>query len=187
MRRKDIIGKLSFHGFHTAQCHLTNTLTILWIGPLFVGDMVIVRTYFQNSIPEELYESADIDGATDFQKFFRIAIPLAKPIIAVETLYIAVGRWNDFYTALIYVTKSKFFPLQLVLRNILILNQSMLGKAAESSNASAAIINEGIYRARMAEAMKYSIIYIASAPLLIAYPFVQKYFVKGMMVGALKG
>ncbi len=166
---------------------LCNTLTILWIGCLGVGDMVVVRTYFQSSIPDDLYESADIDGATDFQKFFKIALPLAKPIIAVETLYIAVWKWNDFYTALIYITKGNYFPLQLVLRNVLLLNQSMLSNLNKGSNMSEEMIRELTYRAKVAEAMKYSIIYIASAPMLIAYPFVQKYFVKGIMVGALKG
>lgn len=165
---------------------LLNTRTILIIGCLGVGDMVVVRTYFSTSVPEDLYESADIDGATEFQKFLRIAVPLAKPIIAVETLYIMVWKWNDFFSALIYITEAEYFPLQLVLRNVLLQNQSMLNNMAKTG-MSEELIRELTYRAKIAEVMKYSIIYIASAPLLIAYPFVQKYFVKGVMVGALKG
>lgn len=165
---------------------LLNSLTILFIGPINVSDMVICRTYFQSSIPGELYESAEMDGATEFKLFFKVALPLAVPVIAVEILYHAVWLWNDFFKGLIYLTKSELFPLQLVLRNILLANQSLLSKV-DMAALTPEMISIVEYKSRLAQVMKYSIIYIASAPLLIAYPFVQKYFVKGIMVGALKG
>jgi putative aldouronate transport system permease protein len=140
-----------------------------------------------NSIPNELYESARIDGCNDFRCFFRIALPLSAPIIAVMVLYFAVASWNSYFQALIYINKAEKFPLQLVLRNILIFGQMMLMNQETFGNLSQEEQLYIIQRARMAEAMKYAVVYIASAPLLIAYPFVQKHFVKGIMIGALKG
>ncbi len=163
---------------------LNQPYTIVILGGLSIYNMVVTRTFFSNSIPDELYESARIDGASDFICFFRIALPLATPIIAVMALYYGVARWNDYYTALVYVGQTKYQPLQLVLRSILISNESAL-VIADDMEVSDLILNAR--RAYMAEAMKYSVIFIASAPLLAAYPFVQKYFVKGMMIGSLKG
>lgn len=164
---------------------LINTpVVIVIMGGLSIYNMIVTRTYFTNSIPEELYESARIDGANEFVGFFRIALPLAAPIIAVMTLYYGVARWNDYYTALIYVSKARYQPLQLVLRSILIMNESALVDAGNLSSEEMELMAR---RAYMAEAMKYSIIFIASAPLLAAYPFVQKYFVRGIMIGSLKG
>ena len=164
---------------------LINTpFVIVIMGGLSIYNMVVTRTYFSNSIPEELYESARIDGGNEFVGFFRIALPLSAPIIAVMTLYYGVARWNDYYTALIYISKSRYQPLQLVLRSILIMNESALVDAGNLSGEEMELMAR---RAYMAEAMKYSIIFIASAPLLAAYPFVQKYFVRGIMIGSLKG
>ncbi len=164
---------------------LINTpVVIVIMGGLSIYNMIVTRTYFTNSIPEELYESTRIDGANEFVGFFRIALPLAAPIIAVMTLYYGVARWNDYYTALIYVSKARYQPLQLVLRSILIMNESALVDAGNLSSEEMELMAR---RAYMAEAMKYSIIFIASAPLLAAYPFVQKYFVRGIMIGSLKG
>ena len=151
-----------------------------------VYNVVVTRMYFQTSIPSEIYESARIDGASDFRMFFQIALPLAKPIIAVMTLFYAVGQWNDFFLALIYTTDKSLAPLQLVLRRILILNESMRTAMKEHS-MSTADISAALRRALMAESMKYALIFISSAPLLIAYPFVQKFFIKGIMIGSLKG
>ena len=169
---------------------LINTpLTLIILCGLNIYNMIVTRVYFQTSIPEDLYESARIDGAGDFRTFFRIALPLAKPIIAVMALFYAVDRWNDYFTALVFVSNVDLQPLQMVLRGILLLNQTALQTLDTKS------MNEGdielmldlARRTYMAEAMKYSLIFIASAPLLIAYPFVQKYFVKGVMIGSLKG
>ena len=149
--------------------------------------MIVSRIYFQTSVPGELYESARIDGASEFAMFFRIALPLAKPIIAVMLLFYAVGRWNEYFTALIYTTDKHLAPLQLVLRRILIMQEAMTFQLKDGGGLGTEDISRVLRQAYMAESMKYALIYIASAPLLLAYPFVQKYFVKGVMIGSLKG
>ena len=159
--------------------------TLIILGGLSIYNMVVARVYYQSSIPGEIYGSARIDGASDFMQFFRIALPLSAPILAVMALYYGVGHWNNYFTALIYVSNSKLQPLQIELRNILLLNQTAV-KALEDFEEDIDI-SELARRAYIAEAMKYSLIFISSAPMLIAYPFVQKYFVKGMMIGSLKG
>ena len=167
---------------------LMNTpYTLIMLGGISIYNMIVTRNYFDNSIPSELYESASIDGAGPLRTFFTIALPLAKPILAVITLFYAVAHWNSYFTAMIYVTNNEWYPLQLVLRNILLENQqSALGDLAAMGYTQEEI-QFAQYRAKMAEAMKYAIIWIASAPMLIAYPFVQKYFTKGIMIGAVKG
>ena len=167
---------------------LMNTpYTLVVLGGISIYNMIVTRNYFDHSIPGELYESASIDGAGPLRTFFTIAIPLAKPILAVITLFYAVAHWNSYFTAMIYVTDSDMYPLQLVLRNILLENQnSGLGDLA-AQGFTQEEIDYQLYRAKMAEAMKYAIIWIASAPMLIIYPFVQKYFTKGIMIGAVKG
>lgn len=165
---------------------LINTpYTLIILGGVSIYNIIITRVYFQTSIPESLYESATIDGASEWRNFIAIALPLAKPIIAVIALYYAVGRWNEYYNGLIYLSKSEYFPLQLVLRNILLLNQNMAEMATESM--SGAEMEEFERRQYVAMAMKYALIFIASAPLLMTYPFVQKHFVKGVMIGSIKG
>lgn len=165
---------------------LNKPYTLIILGGISVYNMVVARTYFQNSIPESLYEAAEIDGCSQFGQFFKIALPLAKPIIAVITLYYAVGRWNDFFNSLVYISSPKYFSLQMVLRNILLESQVALSQIDTSSMDSEQVAYM-MQRAYRAEAMKYSIIFIASLPMLIIYPFVQKYFVKGVMVGSVKG
>ena len=168
---------------------LNQPYTLIMLGGLSIYNMIVTRVFFQTSIPEELYESATIDGANDFCQFFKIALPLATPIIAVMALFYAVGRWNDYFTALIYVTDTDYHPLQIVLRGILLLNQTALANVDTQNlgNDDVQYMLELARKVYMAEGMKYSLIFIASAPLLIAYPFVQKYFVKGIMIGSLKG
>lgn len=160
--------------------------TLIVLGGLSVYNVIVARTYFMSSIPESIYEAAEIDGCSEFGKYFKIAIPLAKPIIAVITLYYAVGRWNDYFTSLIFISDSDYFPLQLVLRNILQGSQVKLSAMDTSSMASEELLYL-IKQANLAEAMKYAVIFIASLPMLIIYPFIQKYFVKGVMVGSVKG
>ena len=164
---------------------LDKPYTLAILGSLSIYNVIVTRVYFQTAIPEEIFESAHIDGAGEIRTFLQIALPLAKPIIAVMALFYAVGRWNDFFTALIYVSKADYQPLQLVLRGILLLNQ----RAMDGINMikDTEMIKDLSRLAYLAEAMKYSIIFIASAPLLVAYPFVQKHFIKGLMVGSLKG
>ena len=166
--------------------NLLNTPWVLIIGAgVNCWNLIVTRQYFTNTIPEELYESADIDGASDLRAFVRIAIPLAAPIIAVMALFYAVGHWNSYYSALLYVRKSDYFPLQLVLRNILISNEMALANVMLEGDTEA--IAAAAQKAYMAESMKYALIFIASAPMLCIYPFVQKYFVKGVMIGSIKG
>lgn len=142
--------------------------TLIILGGFSVFNMVVARTYFQTSIPETLYDAAEIDGCSQFGQFFRIALPLAKPIIAVIALYYAVGRWNDYFTSAIFISNSDYYPLQLVLRDILI-NSRMALASINTKTMTAEQILYLTRQAYMAEAMKYAIIFIASLPLLIAY------------------
>jgi ABC-type glycerol-3-phosphate transport system permease component len=141
--------------------------------------LIITRSFFQSTIPSELHEAASIDGCSEFKYFLSILIPLSKPIIAVVALNYAVFQWNSYFHALIYLTDSGMHPLQIVLRNILILNQMDVNQMAD--------IEDVARRQGLAVAMRYPLIVVATAPLLVVYPFVQKYFVKGIMVGSLKG
>lgn len=169
------------------QIHMIDQwYSLIFIGGLSVYNMIITRVYFQTALPGELYEAAYIDGAGDFRTFFGIALPLAKPIIAVIALYYSVGHWNGYFNALIYVSNPDYQPLQIVLRSILLLNETALG-ALDPNSMDEAMVIALTRRTYLASTMKYAIIFIASAPLLIAYPFVQKYFVKGALIGSLKG
>lgn len=160
--------------------------TLVILGSASIYNMIVTRVYLQSNIPEELYESAHIDGASDFRTFFSIVLPLIKPIIAVMTLFYAVARWNDYFTALVYVSKNDYLPLQMILRSILLNNAAAL-ENLDTSSMDAEAVKQAARLSYMAEAMKYALIIVSSAPLLVAYPFVQKYFVKGMLIGAIKG
>jgi putative aldouronate transport system permease protein len=146
---------------------------------LAVWNVIITRTYFQITIPDELLEAAQLDGANDFAFFFRIVLPLSGPIIAVNALFYAVGHWNEYFNALLYLTNQSLFPLQLVLREILVQNQIDLTMMAD--------VQQYLARQNLVALLKYSLIVVASVPMLAVYPFVQKYFVKGIMIGSLKG
>ncbi len=141
--------------------------------------VILMRSYFENSIPNELFEVSDIDGCPVVRQLINVALPLSGPIIAVISLYSAVGIWNSYFDALIYINEKSMFPLQLVLRNILILNQMDMSVTADLRDMAS--------RQGMSNLLKYAVIVVSSAPLLILYPFVQKYFVKGIMVGSVKG
>lgn len=138
--------------------------------------VIIARTFFQTTIPDELLEAAQIDGCSDFRNFLSIVLPLSKPIIAVIALIYVVWQWNAYFDALIYLKSPELQPLQLVLRNILILNTT--------GGTDIATMAE---RQRLADLLKYTLIVLGSLPVLIAYPFVQRYFVKGMLIGSIKG
>ena len=165
---------------------INNPLVMVVTGGMSIYNMIVTRTYFSNSIPESLYEAGKIDGANEFVLFFRIAIPLAGPILAVISLYYAVGHWNSYWNAMMYLSNQKYYPLALVLRNILIMNQNAISEDMMAA-LDPQIISDLSRRAQMAVVMKYALVIISSAPMLIAYPFVQKYFVKGMMIGSVKG
>lgn len=141
--------------------------------------VILMRSYFENSIPNELFEASDIDGCSVFRQLIDVALPLSGPIIAVIALYSAVGIWNSYYDALVYIRKKELYPLQLVLRNILILNSMDMSVTADLRDMAS--------RQGMSHLLKYAVIVVSSLPLLVMYPFVQKYFVKGIMVGSVKG
>lgn len=147
---------------------------------LNVWNMIITRTYFQTNIPDELLESAKLDGCNDFKFILKIAIPLSAPIIAVIALFYAVYHWNSYFNAFIYLSDRNLFPLQLILREIILLNQA-------DDILTGFNLQEAENRRYMAELLKYSTIVVSSLPMIIAYPFVQKFFIKGIMVGAIKG
>ena len=171
--------------FH--NLHLINTRWIMILcNGLSLYNLVVARTYFQNSIPETLFEAARIDGANEFLIFMKLVIPLSAPIIAVITLYYAVSHWSSYFNAMIYITDTDLHPLQVVLRRILILNESAYEDML-SSDVSAELIANAAKQSYMAVTMKYALVFIGSLPMLIAYPFIQKFFVKGIMVGSLKG
>jgi len=165
---------------------LLNTRWSLILTATSCYNLIVARTYFSTSIPESLYEAAEIDGANEFTCFFQIAIPLAGSIIAVIALFVASGTWNSYYNALLYIRDQKLYPLQLVLRDILINAQNAFLNI-EVGSADADVYQQALRLTYLAESMKYSVIFIASFPMLALYPFVQKYFVKGVMVGAVKG
>lgn len=161
---------------------LRNTLWALILpGAASMYNLIICRTYFANTIPYELYESAKMDGASDMRMFASIALPLSAPIIAVMALFYGVGHWNQFFNALIFLSDEAKYPLQLVLRTIL------LQQAGGSLDNSVEALVDFNRRARLAEIMKYGLVIVAAAPLLIVYPFLQRFFVKGSMIGAIKG
>ena len=160
--------------------HLVNTPYVLMIlGSFSVFNLILCRTYFANTMPLELQEAAEIDGCSIFQYFMKVVLPLSKSIIAIMVLYYAVGHWNAFFNGLIYVTDNKLYPLQLILRDILIGGQSVDPTVTDP---------EALEMMRqIARTIKYGVIIVSSLPVLILYPFVQKYFVKGIMVGSVKG
>ena len=161
-----------------------NPLVMIIGAGVSVYYMLVVRQYFNSSIPSTLYEAAELDGAGDFRQFLSIALPLSKPIILVIMLYYAFGKWNSYYSALLYLRDQSMWPLQLVLRQLLIVSENSIGELADLPSTDAAYLIKKMY---MVRAMKYAVILIASLPMLILYPFVSKYFTKGVMIGSVKG
>lgn len=141
-------------------------------------NLIIARTFIQNSIPNDLYEAAILDGCSHFTYFFKVVLPLSKAIIAVEMLYYGVFHWNDYFNALVYNYNQSNEPLQMVLRRILLLNE-----AYASGNGGV----QGGYAQSSADQVKYAVMIVSTVPILCVYPFLQKYFEKGVMIGAVKG
>jgi len=162
-----------------------NTRAILiLIGCVSVWNLMVARSFIETSIPHELYESAVIDGADHFTYFFRIVMPLSTTIIAVLVVYYGVGKWNDYFTGLVYISDSKLLPLQTTLRQILATIQS-----AVSSDFAGAIVavTPNADAVKVANVGKYCMIVISTGPIILLYLFTQKYFLKGVMIGSLKG
>jgi len=159
---------------------MLNTRWSLWLPiALSVWNMIIARTFMATSIPEELFEAASMEGCGYFRYFIRIVLPLSGPIIAVLALFYGIDHWNAYFRPLIYITNQKLMPLQIVLRDILVANDISVEDLMSSATAEA---NFG-----RVELLKYALIIVSCLPLWIAYPFIQKSFVKGVMIGAIKG
>ena len=158
---------------------LDSIFALLLPGAMSTWNMFIMKNYFQSSIPGEMYEAARIDGASNMRILTDIVLPLSAPIIAVMVLYYGVGHWNSYFNALIYIYDNKRYPLQLVMRSFFNSQDYAEQGAAGDSGAVTALL--------VAETMKYALIVVSSAPVLALYPFLQRYFVKGVMIGAVKG
>ena len=145
-----------------------------------VWQVIIARTFFRSTIPDELYEAATIDGASDLRFLWSIVLPLSKPVIAVIALMYAIFQWNSYFDALVYLKDPSLSPLQIVLRNVLILNTVTGGSTTQN-------LAQQLDQQQLANVLKYALIVISSLPVLIIYPFVARHFTKGVMVGAVKG
>lgn len=158
--------------------HLLNSMwAVILPAILSVWNLFMTRTFFESSIPEGLVEAARIDGAGEFRIFTGLVIPLSKAILAVMALYYAVGQWNSYFNAMIFLQDEAQYPLQLVLKEILIASENTTGGSGETM----------IEQYRMANQIKYVSVIVSSAPVICLYPFVQKYFAQGVMIGSLKG
>lgn len=196
LSRKDFYGRNFIMGMFTFTMFFSggliptyliikrlNLINNFWVmilpGAVSVYNMVIMRTFFQTTIPTEIEEAAAIDGSSNIQTLIKIVLPLSVPIISVMVIFYGVGHWNAYFNALIYISERSKFPLQLILREILIQNQmdDMMNIDTES------IAQQQL----MAETIKYAVIIVASVPVLLLYPILQKHFVKGVMIGAVKG
>lgn len=159
---------------------LVNTRMILILmGSVSVFNIIMAKTFLQSSLSPDLYEAAVLDGCSDVKYFIQIVIPLSKAVIAVLVLYYGVAHWNDYFNGLIYTTDEELQPLQLVLRSILVTNQLI---AQDMTN-----IENALEAQRIVEIMKYGLIIVSSIPVLIVYPFIQKHFNQGVMIGSVKG
>lgn len=152
---------------------------MIFLGAVSAYNVIIARTFLESNIVQELEEAASIDGCSRIRFFFSMVLPLSKAIIAVLVLYYAVAHWNDYMRGLIYLNTAEKYPLQLVIRSILIQTQMIAADSVDVAELDA--------RMKLAEAMKYGVIIVSSLPTLVLYPFVQKYFVKGVMIGSVKG
>ena len=154
-----------------------NIWVMVLMGSLSIYNMIVARTFLQNTIPNEIYEATEMDGANDIQVFFQIVLPLSMPILAVLSLFYAVGIWNNYFTGLIYLKSRSLYPLQLVLREILVNDTSDMTDTLEA-NMNKLLVQESV---------KYCVIVVSSVPMLVLYPFLQRFFAKGVMIGAIKG
>lgn len=160
---------------------LINTIwAVILPGSVSAYNMIVARTFFKQTIPNELLEASQMDGCSDFKFFSKVVIPLSTPIVAVLCLWIAVALWNSYFNPMIYINSEEKYPLQLVLRKILLMSQVNLN----SNNMDPETIMRNKY---LSEMLKYGTIIISTLPLMVIYPFVQKYFVKGVMIGSVKG
>jgi multiple sugar transport system permease protein/putative aldouronate transport system permease protein len=159
---------------------ILNTVWVMVLpGAINITNMIVTRTFFQNSIPRELLEAAKLDGCSDAQYFFRMVLPLSKSVIAVIALFYAVGHWNAYFNAFLYLSNRELFPLQLFLRQILIQSE-FSGDVAADPDLIQALLG-------LQDTLKFVVIVVSAAPLMCLYPLAQRHFVKGVMIGSLKG
>jgi putative aldouronate transport system permease protein len=173
---------LNYHSFG-----LVNTRTILIINGLVSAyNIIVCRTFFSTTVPWELQESARIDGCGDFRTFISIVLPLSKPVIVVMALFYAVGHWNNYFSAMIYLQDRSLYPLQLFLREILVKSQ-IAANASSLETASAEEIEALLKQAKTANLLKYAVIVVSTIPMMAIYPWLQKFFAKGVLIGSIKG
>ncbi|QCT91592.1 carbohydrate ABC transporter permease [Enterococcus sp. M190262] len=201
LSRDDFYGRRAFTNFMLVTMFLSgglipsyllirslgmlNTVWALVIpGAVSVYNVVVTRTFFQTTIPREMEEAAIVDGCSDFRLFMQIVLPLSTPIIAVMALFYGGGHWNSFFSALIYLSDKSMYPLQMILREILILQDMSSNTVSNVTSEMASMLYS---KQQLAEVIKYGVMIVSSLPVIIVYPFLQKYFVKGMMVGSIKG
>ena len=195
LSRKDLVGRKVLMGLYAftmffsggliptfltvQQFHLYNTFWVMVLPfSVSVYNIIVARTFFQNSLPGELWDAAQVDGCGNLRFFFTMALPLSKAIIAVIALYVAVAHWNNYYNALVYTTNTKLHPLQLYLRQLLLVTMST--DSVDDPDALKEIQD-------MILTIRYAVIVISTLPIMCLYPFLQKYFVQGVMIGSLKG
>ena len=200
MSRKDMAGRNLFMGIFMVTMFFSGGLvpTYLVVKSLGLIDsmwalilpaatsvwiLIVCRTFFQSSIPKELQEAAEIDGCSDFRLFFRIVLPLSTALIAVMALFFGVGHWNNYFSAMIYLNDQAKYPLQLVLRQILVLQQMSAQSGALDAGMASSLNN----KAEVAALVKYAVIIVATLPVIAVYPFLQRYFVQVVMIGSVKG
>lgn len=166
--------------------HMLDTVWALVLpGAVSVYNVVVTRTFFQSTIPREMEEAAIIDGCSDFKLFTKVVLPLSTPIIAVMALFYGVGHWNSYFSALIYLSDKTKYPLQMVLREILVLSDmSSNSMNANMTESAAAML---FSKQQLVQVIKYGVMIVSTLPVIMVYPFLQKYFVKGMMIGSVKG
>jgi putative aldouronate transport system permease protein len=199
LSRRDLAGKQWIMGYFVFTMYFSGGLIPLYVlvnnlklyntpyvlillGALSVYNVIVTRTFFISTISQELLDAAFIDGCSNFGFFTKIVLPLSKAIIAVLVVFYGVGHWNQYFNALIYISKKELYPLQMVLREILIQNTSIQMQVTDES-----MMEELLLRERYAQLIKYGVIIVSSVPVLMLYPFAQRYFVKGVMIGSVKG
>lgn len=199
LSRKDLRGKKWIMGYFIFTMYfsggliptytLVNNLklyntpyVLIFLGAISVYNVIVARTFFIQTISQELLEAAFIDGCTNFTFFLKVVLPLSKAIIGVLVVFYGVAHWNQYFNALIYLSKRELYPLQMVLREILIQNSTVQAAVVDES-----MMEEMLRREKYAELIKYGVIIVSSIPVLIMYPFAQRFFVKGVMIGSVKG
>ncbi len=170
-------GLIPFYNVMSKLNLINSMWAIILPSVLSVWNLFMTKTFFESSIPDGLIEAAKIDGAGAFQTFVMIVIPLSKAIISVMALYYAVGQWNSYFNAMIFLQNEELYPLQLLLKEILIASESTVGGSGETI----------LEQYRLANQLKYVSVIVSSLPVIMLYPFVQKHFEQGVMIGSLKG